>query len=54
MLRIQVITRDPKTDTRVVPDRTIDHDDSGQRRWLGRHCFWAFRSGYSVETVPVD
>lgn len=33
--------------------RIIDHDDFEDRKWLGKHCFWAMRNGRSVETSPA-
>ena len=48
-LCIVVITRDMKSGA-VTSRKTIDHNDREARVWLGRHCFWAFRNGHSVET----
>lgn len=32
----------------------IDHDEHEHRVWLGKHCFWAMRSGRQVVTYPTD
>lgn len=50
-LLVRVVTTDLKTGKLSV--REIDHDDFEDRKWLGKHCFWAMRNGYSVETSPV-
>lgn len=58
---IRVVTRKPKftdssfddhTRLEIEDVRDIDHDNAEERRWLGRHCFWAMRSGRSVTTYP--
>lgn len=48
---VRVVTTDLKTGKQSV--REIDHDDFEDRKWLGKHCFWAMRNGCSVETSPV-
>lgn len=48
-LHLIVITRNMKT-CAIEATKTIDHNDRDDRVWLGRHCFWAFRNGRSVET----
>lgn len=32
----------------------VDHDDAEHRRWMGRHCFWAFRNGREVRTSATE
>ena len=49
-LELLVITRDTKTGA-VESRKTINHNDRDDRVWLGKHCFWAFRNGRSVETI---
>ena len=48
---IKVVTTCLKTG--AVSERVIDHNHPDQRQWLGRHCYWAFRSGHSITTIPV-
>lgn len=50
---IEVNTFDPATDV-VEQSKRIDHNNSRDRRWLGRHCFWALRNGKGVECSPVE
>lgn len=33
--------------------KTIDHNDFHDRKWLGKHCFWAFRHGREIRTYPA-
>ena len=39
--------------TGKTSERIIDHNNSEQRRWLGRHCHWAFRNQHSITTTPL-
>lgn len=32
--------------------KIIDHNNRHDRVWLGKHSFWAFRSGKGVVTYP--
>lgn len=32
----------------------VDHDNYEHRKWMGRHCFWAFRNGREVRTSGTD
>ena len=34
--------------------RVIDHNDRDDRRWLGRHCFWAMRNNKRIVTYAGD
>lgn len=34
--------------------RVVDHNSGDDRRWMGKHCFWAFRTGREVRTYPVQ
>lgn len=52
LVPVEVITTD--LDTGKVDRRVIDHDDFEDRKWLGKHCFWAMRNGKSVETRPYE
>lgn len=52
MTSVRVTTMELRTGRKSV--KTIDHDNAEERQWLGKHCFWAMRSGYSVETRPVE
>lgn len=47
-----VVTTDLATNTETNR-RMIDHDDDDARKWLGKHCYWAFRNNHSVYTAPV-
>ena len=51
-LKLRVISRNIETGD-IEVDKVIDHDDRDDRVWLGKHCFWAFRNGRSIETIPV-
>jgi hypothetical protein len=37
----------------IENERVIDHNSHSDRVWLGKHCYWAFRNGFGVETEPV-
>lgn len=52
MLKIRVETRNPRGDVESIKD--IDHDDRNDRVWLGKHCFWALRSGREIRTYAVS
>lgn len=34
--------------------KVIDHDDHDHRVWLGKHAYWAMRSGREVTTAPTS
>ncbi len=51
MTKVRVITRN--LETNETEDRVIDHDDREDRKWLGKHAFWAMRNGREVTTRPV-
>lgn len=60
---VRVVTRKPKfansnmadsTQLEIENTRDIDHDNPEDRRWLGKHCFWAMRSSRSVTTYPIQ
>ena len=41
------------SETILESSHVIDHDSIGNRKWLGKHCFWAMRHGRKVETYPI-
>lgn len=49
---LMVITTDLTNKTKT--NRLIDHDDADARKWLGKHCYWAFRNKHSVLTYPYS
>lgn len=49
-LRLVVITKIAATGE-IEGRKVIDHADHFDRKWLGKHCFWAFRNGRSILTV---
>lgn len=51
-LPLVVITRNMKTGA-IESHKKIDHNNRDDRVWLGKHCFWAFRNGRSVETFAM-
>ena len=53
MLAVHVTTR-PVNSKGPAVHRVIDHDNTGDRRWLGKHAYWAMRNGHSVTTYPTD
>lgn len=52
-MKLRVISKNMKTGE-VELDKVIDHDNRDDRVWLGKHCFWAFRSGRSITTEPTQ
>lgn len=51
-LKIIVETWNVKTDEKEK-EKIIDHNNSEDRTWLGKHCFWAFRNGRGIVTRPI-
>ncbi len=51
-MKLRVISTEISTGT-VEVDKVIDHDNREDRVWLGKHCFWAFRNGRMISTIPV-
>lgn len=51
-LPLKVTTYRPGSED-VEFERVIDHSKHHDRVWLGKHCHWAFRNGYGVETEPL-
>jgi hypothetical protein len=49
-LRVRVVTTNIATGEQW--ERTINHCYRDDRVWLGRHCYWAMRSGHRVMTEP--
>jgi hypothetical protein len=47
-----VVTHDWETGT-VEQTRIIDHGNKEEREWLNKHCYWAFRNGKAVTSVPI-
>ena len=52
MLRVVVQTYDLKTGA-LEDERVMDYEDTGARRWLGKHCYWAFTNGRGVQTCNL-
>lgn len=50
-VHVLVTTYDP--DREEPAQRLIDHNNKEHRVWLGKHCFWAMRSGVTVSTKPL-
>lgn len=52
-LPVAVVTRKMDSDE---PSNTkiVDHNNPMHRRWMGRHCFWAFRNGHSITSYQTD
>lgn len=51
-LKLRVVSKNMKSGE-IEIDKVIDHDNRDDRVWLGKHCFWAFRSGRSITTEPL-
>lgn len=49
---VEVVTRSVESGE-ITSTRTIDHNNHGDRVWLGKHSFWAMRNKHSVYTRPV-
>lgn len=49
-LSLVVITKIAATGE-IEGRKVIDHNNFDDRKWLGKHCFWAFRNGRSVLTI---
>lgn len=52
-MNVHVITREMDSDD-PAKHVVIDHDNFEHRKWLGKHCFWAFRSNHQIVTYPTD
>lgn len=52
MVKIEVRTYKNKSPIGTHPDK-IAYDDESDRRWLGKHCFWAMHDGRKVSTFPL-
>lgn len=50
-IKLKVVTRNMETGEES--EKIIDHEDGPDRKWLGRHCFWAFRNNHGVQTYPI-
>jgi hypothetical protein len=37
---------------KVEGKRLVDHDNPEHREWMGRHAYWAMRSGKKFVTYP--
>lgn len=53
-LPLEVITRNMSDLDAPATRKVIDHADQSDRKWLGKHCWWAFRNNHSVHTAPVQ
>lgn len=49
----EVITRNIDDPDEPARRRLIDHAEDSDRRWLGKHAYWAMRNRFSVNTVPL-
>lgn len=52
-MRITAITRNLSDLDQPPHTKQIDHNNTSDRKWLAKHCFWAMRNGHSVYTAPV-
>lgn len=54
MRKIIVYTYDLDSKSPGTPEqtKTIDHDNSSDRKWLQSHTFWAMRNGREVTLLP--
>jgi hypothetical protein len=50
---VEVITRNIVDLDEPPRRRLIDHTEDSDRRWLGKHAYWAMRNGYAVNTAPL-
>lgn len=50
VLPLFVITKNVATGE-IEGRKLIDHNSYADRKWLGKHCYWAFRNGRSILTV---
>lgn len=50
---IMVETFDLETDE-TTQTREIDYSQVENRKWLGKHSFWAFNNGFGVTTYKVE
>lgn len=53
ILPVEVITRDMSNGELIGKSVVIDHNDPEHRKWLGKHCFWAFRNNKGISTHPT-
>ena len=51
---VVVLIYNLKNNDEVIDMRQIDFGSLEDRRWLGKVSFWAWRKGYSVETMSLD
>ncbi len=51
-LFVVVLIKDIKSD-RYIREEKINYSDPEVRRWLGRVSYWAWSSGYQVETLSL-
>ena len=51
---VEVITRNTNDPDEAPRRRLINHAIDSDRRWLGKHAYWALRNGYAVNTVPLS
>lgn len=41
-----------ETTGEMEQSREVDHDNPNDRKWMGRHSFWAARNGKRFTTYP--
>lgn len=55
MVNVHVITTNlDEREGEQIRHVVIDHDNSEHRKWLGKHCFWAFRNNHEIVTYPTE
>lgn len=50
-IRVMVTTRNMVSGE--VTERIVDHSVQKDRKWVGRHSYWAVRHGHEVTTTPI-
>lgn len=50
---IRVTTVDVKTGNQHGHSKVINYHNNRARRWLAKHCVWAFSNGYGIATNNV-
>lgn len=50
---VEIITRNIKNPDESPRFRIINHGEDSDRRWLGKHSYWAIRNGFSTTSRPL-
>ena len=51
IILVKVLTTN--NDTGEIESKNIDHNSYDDRKWLGKHCYWAVRNNRTVTTIPI-